>query len=120
MLDWNALVSGAVSGSVFGALASLIAPWVTWGVEKRRLKLASRRKSVAEWRQAVAQSDGVKEFRETAAYATMRPHLLRTLIERIESDTITIQQGGRGGGVNNFKPLVYDDITRVEKHWDLV
>lgn len=120
MLDWNAIIAGAVSGSIFGSLASLVAPWVSWGVEKRRLRHEARRGLVSQWRNAVTESADLASFRESTEYASMRPYLRRTIIERLESDTITIQQGGRGGGVNNFKPVVSDDITRVERYWKLV
>ena len=37
----NAIIAGLV-GLITGAIGSLIAPWVQWGVEKRRKKLERR------------------------------------------------------------------------------
>jgi len=120
MADWSAVLAGAVSGSFAGGLASLVAPWVNWGIEKRRTKLDTRRKLISEWRDAVAASSDVRAFRDSPSYSAMRPYLLRALIEQIESDTVRIQSGGRGAGVNNIKPALFDDISRIERHWELL
>jgi len=48
----SALIGG-VSGLITGAVGSLFAPWVNWGVEKRRLRRQERSDQVAEWRAGV-------------------------------------------------------------------
>ena len=40
-------------GLLGGVVGSLIAPWVNWGIEKRRQKLAYRRELVASWRKMI-------------------------------------------------------------------
>jgi hypothetical protein len=120
MPDWTAIISGAVSGSIFGSAASLVSPWVNWGVEKRRLRRESRVKLISTWRLSVMNAESTDDFRDSAGYASMRPYLLRSIIEHVEGDTITIKNGGRGAGVDNFKPTLYDEITRIEKYWKLV
>lgn len=47
------VVSGA-AGLVCGGLASLIAPWVHWGIEKRRRKLERLMSLVKSWEAMIA------------------------------------------------------------------
>lgn len=119
-MDWTSVVAGALAGSASGLVASLVAPWVHWGVEKKRQRLSRRRQLVAEWRAALSRPQQVKDFRESATYATLRPHLPADLVRRIESDTIEIQVGGRGAGLANFNAALLDEIAQVESKWKLV
>jgi hypothetical protein len=45
----NAIIAGIV-GLVAGAVGSLIAPWVQWGVEKRRKRCERRTALIQRWR----------------------------------------------------------------------
>lgn len=120
MDDLLKVVIPAFFGLVAGMIGSLIAPWVNWGIEKRKLKLAARREFIALARKTVQATESKNEFREHAIYSQLRPFLVERTRELIESDTITIQTGGRGGGVNNYKPQIFDDLHTLEKKWDLL
>jgi len=39
---------GAIGGLISGTVASLVAPWVQWAIEKRRSKLDYRMESVLQ------------------------------------------------------------------------
>jgi hypothetical protein len=39
-LSWLSGLTGAIGGLISGTVASLVAPWSQWGVEKRRLRRA--------------------------------------------------------------------------------
>lgn len=59
----------------------------------------------------------VKGFRESLNYSRIRPYLNPTLVKSIESDNITIQAGGRGGGVQNYKSKILDELSKLESEW---
>jgi hypothetical protein len=40
-------VIGGLSGLITGAIGSLVAPWVNWGIEKRRKKMDRHRELIA-------------------------------------------------------------------------
>lgn len=61
-----------------------------------------------------------ERFREKPIYSQIRPYLSDKTIELIESDTVFIQQGGRGDGANNYSARVLDDILALEKKWELL
>ena len=86
-----AAVFGAVGGVVTGTISSLIAPWVQWGIEKRRKRFERRRSLINSWRDMVArvrkrceeevENDRAKKpdpgdvLLEQPEYASLRPHL---------------------------------------------
>lgn len=114
----------AVFGLVTGVIGSLAAPWANWGVERRRVRLASRQARITEWRQAVA-AEGYQpdQFRQTTAYTSLRPYLperLRQAIDAAGSDAITIQADGRYAGLQPSATELLDEIGRIERDWGLV
>ncbi len=113
------VVVPAVVGLIAGAIGSLIAPWVNWGIEKRKLQLAARREFIAAARKALDDSPSKRDFRESGFYSQLRPLLSASVRESIESDTIVVQLGGRGSGADNFVPQVLDEIHALEKKWEL-
>lgn len=110
----------ALVGLIAGAIGSLIAPWVNWGIEKRKLRLAHRRDFIAAVRHALEARPDNREFRESAHYSQLRPYLSARTREGIESDTIMIQNGGRGEGVNNLRTHVLDELHALERQWGLL
>jgi len=110
----------AFVGLVSGAIGSLIAPWINWGIEKRRSKLDDRRRFIADARAELQHNPDKKKFRESVLYSRLRSHLSERTSKEIESDAVTVQVGGRGSGANNFIPRVLDDIRVLEAKWDLL
>ena len=110
----------ALIGLVSGAIGSLIAPWINWGVEKRRTKLEARRRFIADARAELQHNTDKEKFRDSVLYSRLRPHLSERNSKEIESDTITLQKGGRGADANNYIPRVLDDIRALEAEWDLL
>src|SRR5687767_10846727 len=110
----------ALLGFLAGVLGSLFAPWVQWTIEKRRSKLQYRRDLVKTWREAagLALRDG-GDFRGTAAYSSLRPHLdpqLRALVE----DPYHLLAGGNARPGDAKHHMILDDIARIEKEWGLL
>ena len=110
----------AALGFLAGIVGSLIAPWVHWGIEKRKALLEARRSLIARAR-AFLQSDPDREtFKHSVIYSELRPYLSEKARHEVESNAIVVQRGGRGGGVNNFSPKVLDDLASLEAKWELV
>ena len=110
----------AILGLIGGLAASLIAPWVNWGIEKKRMLLESRREMIRSARTYLAAPTPPRErFRETAIYSRIRPHLSKETIELIESEDVFVQPDGRGAGANNYRTQVLDDLEKLERKWSL-
>ncbi|WP_404361320.1 hypothetical protein [Methylotuvimicrobium sp. KM1] len=119
-IEWTPILVAAASGLGAGIVGSLVAPWAQWKIEETRERASARRKFIESCRTLIASEISSQEFRETPEYARLRPHLSERVRMQIESDTIHIQMGGRGGGANNFAPKLLDEIATLEKKWKLI
>lgn len=110
----------ALIGLLGGVVGSLIAPWVHWRIEKRRLLYQSRLEFVRAARELLSQPPERSELRNAPVYSRLRPYLSDLTREIVESETIHVQIGGRGGGANNYVPSMLDDIRKLEEEWELI
>lgn len=110
----------ALTGLLAGAIGSLIAPWINWGIEKRKLRLTARRELITTARHSLEAGLKKNDFRESTIYSQLRPFLSEHTQKKIETDTVTVQVGGRGAGANNYRPDVLDEIHTLEKKWKLL
>jgi hypothetical protein len=109
------LLLATILGFIAGVIGSLVAPWVHWGIEKRRQKMNYRRQLIKEWREEI--DFDVADFPNKARYSSLRPHLSKETIDAIEGNEITIRMGRKGDVI---KGLLLDDIAKIEKQWDLI
>lgn len=110
----------AFIGLIAGAIGSLIAPWINWGIEIRRLRLQARREMIAAARSELQAGLDKEEFRESSIYSQLRPFLSERISQDIESDSVVVQSEGRGRGVNNYIPDVLDVLNNLEEKWKLL
>jgi len=122
----------AVTGLITGTIGSLIAPWVNWGIEKKKLKRKSQEDLMRSAREALSKEDLTnKEFRHLPIYSRIKPHLSEQAIKAIEgthrqdantsNEAIIVVMGEeRNSGVNPFKNKVFDELAKLEKDWKLI
>lgn len=113
---WNRALP-AVLGLVGGLVGSLIGPWVQWGIEKRRSKLAFKREQIKRWRHWLNEYYATSSLQASAVYSEMRPYLAKHVVAAVEQRQVPVRTG-RGGDVT--KSLILDDIARIEREWDLI
>lgn len=119
-IEWTPILVAAASGLGAGIIGSLVAPWAQWKIEEIRERTNARKVFIESCRSLISSDISSKQLRETSEYARLRPHLSLDLRKSIESDTIRVQLGGRGGGANNFAPKLHDEITTLENKWKLI
>jgi hypothetical protein len=138
-MDDKVLVAliGAGAGLITGGIASLIAPWVTWGIEKRKEKLAYRRGLIAKWQVMLSDTIPPREFtpdmHEAAvskgrlprgfgerlttypAYQSLRPYLSKETLAKIDA----CEDNFYGPEVDEAYRGIQLDVARIQKEWDL-
>lgn len=121
-------IAPAVIAAVVSALMSISLPWISWGVEKRRLRRAYR-VSLIETVRKFAQKDSpdLSGLIQTPEYSVIRKHLPGEFVKEIEKTNagnhipIKIVMGhGRSSGANNFRPKFFDELTKIEIKWGLI
>ena len=110
----------ALLGLFGGVVGSLFAPWVHWAIEKRRCKFDYRKSLIGKWRSEIDAFDWENEnFGNTSTYAAMKPLMQPMVIENFEHERMIHITSDAGRGENLKKQWASDEVTRIEKKWDL-
>jgi hypothetical protein len=116
----NAIIAGLV-GLVTGAIGSLIAPWVQWGVEKRRKKFERRTALIQRWREILSNPTFERGILlNDPAYGPLRDLLSVKVRKEIErpSNHITVVLDSPTN--SHDRDLVLREIARIERAWGLI
>ncbi|MCL6263183.1 hypothetical protein [Craterilacuibacter sp. RT1T] len=131
-LELSKLIFPAIVGLISGALGSIFAPWVHWGIEKKKMARKNREELIKEVRLVLSNEEiESSAFRNHAVYSRIRPYMSEKAKEAVEgeysgsghmiSEVIVIATGsGRHDGVNSFRNRVLDEISELEKQWGLI
>ena len=118
----------AVISAVTGAIASLIAPWANWGVEKKKKKLLWRKDLVNECKRIIGENRFNPDmFRETSNYSNIKLYISDKLQKDIERERyipgrmLTSEQR-KEIGMEEFriKKELFNEISLLEKKWGLL
>lgn len=116
----NALIAGII-GLIMGAIGSLGAPWINWGIEKRRKRNERRIELIGIWRKLISiYSFDRRQLLNDPAYGPLRELLreeVRTEIERPNTH-ITILVNSPTESLD--RDLLLREIARIEKLWKLI
>lgn len=114
------IISGVV-GLLSGAVGSLVAPWIHWGIEKRRDKRAHRRELINSWR-VVLQSKAFdrRAILECPTYGILREELTEDARKQIERSSSNLILDNDSPISNPDKRVLLNEIARIEKKWRLV
>ena len=114
----------AILGFLAGIAGSTIAPWVKWGIEKRREKLKHKRELIWSWRKYVNEHFDWESFRDTSVFSEMRPFLSEAILRELNPPDF---QNGRPVlhlrstiGRDTLKARLLEEISRIEKRWKLL
>ncbi len=132
-IELSKIVIPAVVGLLSGALGSLVAPWINWGIEKKKEKIKSRAQLIKDLREVLAKEEITnREFRNMALYSQIKSYLSKGTVEAIEGSfhegpgvvhretVVMVVGGGRLAGANPFKNRTLDELTDLEKKWGLI
>lgn len=117
---------GAGAGLVSGSIASLIAPWVNHGIERRKSDQEQRQNRIAHWREEYGLAEQYHTVENgkcvnDAWYLSLRPYLpddLRREIEAFRPDSrVQVTHGKRRGPLGQRMLEVIDDKAR---EWDVL
>jgi hypothetical protein len=113
------VISGIV-GLITGALGSLIAPWVAWGVEKRRVKRQYRIEQISRWREALRGDFDRRSFINSEAYSTLKQHMPEELIEEIERSRDPYHKVLLRGSDDPMRFRLLEVVAKKEKELGLI
>jgi hypothetical protein len=114
------ILVSAIAGLISGTIASLVAPWVNWRVQRVRDQTEYRRQQIKRWREAIEAFDFLNNrFADTIVYTELRPYLDEEFRRGLESGHTSIYPA-RERGNSAIKYIVLDAITERERAWKLI
>lgn len=126
-MDLAQILIPAVAGLVSGAVGSLVAPWVRWGIEARRERMKARRELLVNVRTLLAEPRPVAAFRKFPLYFQVRDLLAPATVSNIAgefdecgNEIIQLVGGGPHGGIHPYAHEVLHDLSVREKEWGLL
>ena len=125
-MDNNLLTAiiGLTAGAISGTVASLTAPWVGWSIEKRKIKLENRRRTLEQWRNRIKEDFDTTTFRETIEFSQMQK-LISKEIEK-ELNPADFEKGQpvinlkSTIGRDNLRDRLLKEISEIEHKWNLL
>lgn len=131
-IEWSKIIVPALVGLLSGALGSIIAPWIHWGIEKKKMARKNKEELIKEVRLVLSNEEIESSFfRNHAVYSRIRPYMSERAKKAVEgefsgsgpmaSEVILVVTGSsRHGGINPFRNTVLDEISKLEKKWGLI
>ena len=106
-------IIGAISGSVVTGVGAYIAPWVNWGIEKRRDRMNRRRDLINNARIFLTADHLTREhLRQAPGLSAIRSYLPPNIISDMQSHAT--------GGEITLKEQILAEIAKLEKEWKLI
>lgn len=114
---WAAVIGG-VAGLASGVVASVIAPWASWRIEKKRRELDRKYELLDRWRTGISEfdSENYKGAFGTEWYETLRPYLSPAVLALTERPRTVVVDPGTGRALRN---RFAEEVDRIEHHWKL-
>lgn len=120
-MEFNQALLTAVIGLITGATGSLIAPWIKWGIEKRRYKYENRKQIIRELKSIATDSNFDRtKFINAPSYISVRDQFSHHALKELERPLYELR-GDVGHPVfDSDKKLVIREISALEKKWNIV
>ena len=72
-----AALVGGIAGLLSGAVASLVAPWVQWAIEKRRKSIEYKELLIKELRALIDRSENIEEIMASSLWGFIESNLTK-------------------------------------------
>lgn len=114
-------IIAALIGLVAGAIGSLIAPWINWGVEKRKIRLQARKNLIECAREYVTSKQfGAVQFSRKTWYAQLIPEMSDEVISIIENFPRNASEGDVVLVREELRKALLLELGRIERKWKLI
>ena len=111
----------AFIGLIAGVIGSLIAPWVNWGIEKRKLRLSSRKEMINKLKSLISEKNFDREkIVNSTEYHHLKEHLSTKTINKLERKELVIYIRTQNDPIDHERKEILEDISKLEKKWRLL
>lgn len=120
-LNWFNLLTALLSAGFGGTLATICAPFVAFGLEKRKIIFNARRVLIFDIRAMASKEFDRFTFRRSPEFFQIKLYLSQNTLEAILQPQNYLHIDGGSGEINrHVEPLLLDDLARIEIKWRLI
>lgn len=116
-MNLNSLIIPFVSG-IAGFGGGVVATYIKWDIEKRKMKVEARKQRIQEWRSSIEQVNNVDKLWGTSVIYDIQPYLTREELKTLHTTIANIGSGGTGDDIK--KGVLFNVVSRIEKTWELI
>ena len=117
-------IIGLIAGAISGTVASLTAPWIHWTIEKKKIKLENRRKTLYQWRNCIQNKFDPQTFRETIEFSQMKMLLTNGIEKELNPSDFNVSTPVINLrsviGRDNLRDRLLAEVSEIEKKWGLL
>jgi len=107
------MIISAIIGLICGAIGSLIAPWVNWGIEKKKIRLEQRKIMLQHVRGELNKYNwNIVNFKYSVEYSMVKEYL--------DIDIVKLIDDCKSGNDSELKNEILNNITRIQHQWGLI
>lgn len=112
----------AIIGLLGGITGSLIAPWVNWGIEKRKIRRAERYQLTNKALEYTSSKQfGVIQYTKKTYYHSLRYEFSKEATQKFDNFLDETLKGiNVAANRESARKLVLDEICRIKKKWFLI
>ena len=108
----------ALLGLLSGAVGSLIAPWIHWSIEKRKLNRIRKEELLNFIREFVLNTDPREiKFLNSSKYIEIRKYLSEEFVKKLENKSVT--EFTTNEYRSTYQNQFLAEVDRIEKDWGL-
>ena len=118
----TAIIAGVV-GLTTGAIGSLVAPWMHWGIEKKRKKIERKMQLVKHWQEVLSEPTfNLVTFRDDSTFAILKPLLSKNALNTVERQLPIIKLTiiSNIAPVDTERNMLMSEVARIEREWGLL
>ncbi len=118
---WSAFVAAGF-GFLSGTVASLVAPWVHYFIEKRRKGIEYKEKLISNARFLLDKSESITDIKKSSLWGFIESHLTsdeKNLVMPVRTFIVQADDGAEIPEDDRRKQVVSCMLSRLEKEWHL-
>ena len=106
-IEFMIYVIPPVLGLIAGAFGSILAPWIHWGIDKRKEKRKKREILIENCREDVKMGNHLRYFKNNNSYQKINVYLKEEIKNKIDGNTCSVDE-------------ILSEFIRLEVEWDLI
>lgn len=111
----------AALGLIAGIAGTLVAPWVHWGIEKKRKRNERRVQLIQSWRMMINKAGFDRtSVLNSPTWDLLMQELPQAVIDDLRRPLTSIHVTIGGPPIDHDRTVLYREISKIEKKWGLI